>query len=143
MADAFAYADTSVLVSAYVEDRHSNTADRLLQSGPRVFVTPLHVAEWTHAVMQHVFRGEITLSTARRLEREFAGDRLSGAWIEAEMPEGALVLCQDLARRHGADLPIRTLDSLHVACALELKLERFWTFDERQERLAMAVGLKP
>jgi predicted nucleic acid-binding protein len=36
---------------------------------------------------------------------------------------------------------VRTLDSLHVACALELKAERFWTFDDRQVRLAEAVGL--
>ena len=47
----------------------------------------------------------------------------------------------DLARRHGPTLGIRTLDSLHVACALELKAEKFWTFDERQARLAEAVGL--
>jgi len=40
-----------------------------------------------------------------------------------------------------ATLGVRTLDSLHVACALELKAERFWTFDERQARLAEAVGL--
>jgi predicted nucleic acid-binding protein len=31
---------------------------------------------------------------------------------------------------------------LHVASALELKAERFWTFDERQKRLARTVGLK-
>jgi predicted nucleic acid-binding protein len=36
---------------------------------------------------------------------------------------------------------VRTLDSLHVACALELKAERFWTFDDRQARLAEVVGL--
>jgi hypothetical protein len=29
-----------------------------------------------------------------------------------------------------------------VAAALELKAERFWTFDERQAKLAKAVGLK-
>jgi len=34
------------------------------------------------------------------------------------------------------------LDSLHVACALELKADRFWTFDERQAKLAKAEGLK-
>jgi len=37
---------------------------------------------------------------------------------------------------------VRTLDSLHVACALELKAERFWTFDERQAKLARVEGLK-
>jgi hypothetical protein len=33
------------------------------------------------------------------------------------------------------------LESLHVACALELRAERFWAFDERQARLAEAAGL--
>jgi predicted nucleic acid-binding protein len=37
---------------------------------------------------------------------------------------------------------VRTLDSLHVACALELKADRFWTFDERQAKLARARGLR-
>jgi len=59
------------------------------------------------------------------------------------MPEDAFELCADLARRYGPKLGVRTLDSLHVASALELKAERFWTFDERQAKLAKAVGLKP
>jgi len=37
---------------------------------------------------------------------------------------------------------MRTLDSLHVACAIELKAERLWTFDERLAKLAKAQGLK-
>jgi len=58
------------------------------------------------------------------------------------MPEDAFELCADLARRYGPKLGTRTLDSLHVACALELKAKQFWTFDERQTKLAKAVGLK-
>ena len=42
---------------------------------------------------------------------------------------------------YGPTLGIRTLDSLHVACALELRADRFWTFDDRQGRLAEIVGL--
>ncbi len=34
-----------------------------------------------------------------------------------------------------------TLDTLHVASALELGAERFWTFDEQQAKLAKAAGL--
>jgi predicted nucleic acid-binding protein len=52
------------------------------------------------------------------------------------MPEHAFEVCADLARRHGPKWGLRTLDSLHVACALELKAERFWTLDERQAKLA-------
>jgi len=47
-----------------------------------------------------------------------------------------------LGRRYGPQLGTRTVDTLHVACALELKAERFWTFDERQAKLARARGLK-
>lgn len=46
------------------------------------------------------------------------------------------------ASGHGPKLGVRTVDSLHVATALELKAERFWTFDDRQQKLAKIVGLR-
>ena len=58
------------------------------------------------------------------------------------IPEDAFDLCAELARRYGPKLGVRTLDSLHVACALGLKADRFWTFDERQAKLAKSEGLK-
>ena len=67
---------------------------------------------------------------------------LAGRWISLSMPEDAFELCADLARRYGPKFGMRTVDTLHVACALELKAERFWTFDERRAKLAKAVGLK-
>ena len=57
-------------------------------------------------------------------------------------PEMAFELCIQLAQRHGARLGTRTLDTLHVAAALELRAKRFWTFDMRQAKLAEAEGLK-
>ena len=137
-----AYCDTSLYVSPYVQDRHSAEADKLLRSADQVFVTPLHLAEWTHAIEQHVFRGVMGQSEAERLTREFETDRVSGFWFEVAIPENAFERCRDLARRHGHQFGMRTLDSLHVACALELKADRFWTFDERQAKLAKAQGLK-
>jgi predicted nucleic acid-binding protein len=41
-----------------------------------------------------------------------------------------------------AKVGTRTLDTLHVASALELRATEFWTFDDRQAKLAKAVGLK-
>jgi predicted nucleic acid-binding protein len=67
---------------------------------------------------------------------------LAGRWISLPMPENAFELCADLARRYGPKLGTRTLASLHVATALELKAEQFWTFDQRQAKWAKAVGLK-
>ena len=136
------YADSSFLVSVYVESRHSLATETLLCPRPEVYVTPLMLAEWAHAIAGQIFRGQMSLSTAQQADVAFESDRKAGVWREAPVPEHAFDLCADLARRYGAKLGVCTLDSLHVACALELKAERFWTFDERQAKLARAVGLK-
>lgn len=107
-----------------------------------MLLTPLILVEWAHALAGQVFRGQMSEPDARRIDATFEHDRQSGMWISTPIPERAFELCADLARRYGPKLGIRTLDSLHVACALELKAERFWTFDERQAKLAKARGLK-
>jgi predicted nucleic acid-binding protein len=136
------YADTSFFVSIYIKDSRSESADQLLSSGSRPGFTPLHAAEWAHAVSQQVFRGMMSATDAQSVHHNLANDLATGLWVEVEMPENAFELCAGLARRYGPKLGVRTLDSLHVACALELKAERFWTFDERQAKLAKAEGLR-
>jgi predicted nucleic acid-binding protein len=49
----------------------------------------------------------------------------------------------ELSQRHTPKLGTRSLDVLHVACALELKLRHFLTFDTLQQQLAKAEGLRP
>jgi predicted nucleic acid-binding protein len=137
------YADTSFFVSLYVPDRHSMEAQRRIGSRPLLWLTPLHRAEWTHAIVQHVFQRKMSAVEAQRVYRDLERDRTSGLWLEIDLPEVALEICVDLAHRHAARLGVRTLDTLHVASALQLKAERFWTFDERQAKLAQVEGLKP
>ena len=134
------YPDTSFLVSLYLMDRHSAKAEALSGSNPTFCVTPLHSAEWTHAIEQHVFRGTLSGEHAQRLHRSFASD-CNEAWIQLSIPDSAFERCSVLAR-HYVNIGVRTLDTLHVASALELRIEFFWTFDERQMKLAQAVGLK-
>lgn len=59
-----------------------------------------------------------------------------------DLPERAFHACAELELKEGSRLGVRSLDCLHVACALELKADRFWTFDERQAKLASAQGLR-
>jgi len=136
------YLDTSFVVSLYLNDRHSPEARQRIKSAPPLWFTPFHHAEWAHCLGQHMFRGELSLSEAQRMNARLEEHVSAGRWISLPMPENAFELCADLARRYGAKLGLRTLDSLHVACALELKAERFWTFDQRQAKLARAVGIK-
>jgi predicted nucleic acid-binding protein len=136
------YADSSFFVSLYVQDTRSAAALELVKTKPSLRFSPLHFAECFHAIAQQVFYRNISEAVARNLYRQIKDDLSAGLWIECSIPENAFDLCADLARRHGPKLGVRTLDSLHVACALELGAKRFWTFDERQAKLAKAEGLK-
>ena len=136
------YLDTSFLVSLYVTDVHSPEACQLIRTISSPWFTPLHEAEIAHALAQHVARGQLTSSEVATLTKYVEGDKAQGVWRAQDLPEQAFSVATDLGRRHGTKLGVRTLDSLHVASALELGAERFWSFDERQSKLANAVGLK-
>lgn len=137
-----AYVDSSFLVSVYIRSVHSAQADALIAGHSSLPLTPFLLAEWAHAVAAQVFRRQMSVTESARVETLFAEDRENGLWVDTAMPDQAFEVCAQLARQHGSKLGVRTLDSLHVACALELKAERFWTFDERQAKLAKAQGLK-
>jgi predicted nucleic acid-binding protein len=136
------YADSSFIVSLYVTDIHSPDARRRIQDAPPLILTPFHRAEWAHVLGQHQFRGTLTSEDAKSIDALFTSDMTAGVFREDVVPEKAFELCAVLARKHGAQLAMRTLDSLHVACALELNVEQFWTYDERQRKLGKAQGLK-
>jgi predicted nucleic acid-binding protein len=54
----------------------------------------------------------------------------------------ALNRATELSQTYTPSLGTRSLDALHVACAVELNLRQFLTFDARQQQLAQAAGLK-
>lgn len=130
------------MVSLYLTDAHSEDARRRVRQAPPFELTRFHLAEWAHAIAQQEFRGNLSPEEAHQMHVKFGSDVAAGLWRETEVPELAFDRCAELARRYGPKINMRTLDSLHVACALELNAEHFWTFDERQGKLAKAVGLK-
>lgn len=107
-----------------------------------MWFTPLLSAECSHAIAKQVFYRKISQAEADTVFDTLKRDRANGLWLETAMPENAFEVCADLGRRYAPKFGMRTLDTLHVACALELKVERFWTFDQRQAKLAKAQGMK-
>lgn len=136
-----AYVDSSFLVSSYIPDAHSARVDRCMAGRPSVWLTEFNRAELGNAIFQQVFLKRLTPADAAQVWSDFKRDCADGVWTGVGFPSRAWETSIDLARRYGPTLGVRTLDSLHVACALELRAEKFWTFDERQAKLAETVGL--
>ena len=135
------YADSSFVVSTCVRDSHTIQAALRMSSHPSVWITPLNRAEVANALHRYAYRGAISAGEAKAAWEQFEKDRITRIWIEVELPDGLWETDIGLSHRFGPTLGVRTLDSLHVACALELRADKFWTFDERQAKLAQAVGL--
>jgi len=99
--------------------------------------------EITNALCQVRFLGHLDdaglAETLGDFDADFAGGHLDQVDI---LWRTALNRASELSRRFTPTLGTRALDVLHVACALELRLRRFLTFDGRQQRLAAAAGLR-
>lgn len=136
------YPDTSFLFPLYLRDTHTHEVLRRLTAQPLVLVTPFHKAELTNAIFQWAFRGKVSEADAELACANFELDCQKGVWAITHPPDRMYSTCANLAKLHVARLGVRTLDSLHVAAALELKADRFWSFDDRQLELAKTEGLE-
>ena len=136
------YADTGFLISLYGGDANSAAATAMVQGQPVFILTPLGEAEFLNAVELRVFRKQWTSSEARLVSERFLQHVGAGVFqvepFSSEIWKEAL----NLAGRHTASLGIRTLDLLHVATVKVLKADAFYTFDQRQRKLAKAVHLR-
>ena len=129
-------------MAVYVRDSHTSMALRRMRSAPRIWLTPFHKMEIAHGLAQKAFRHELSPATVDLIHDQLAQDCSTGLWILADLPPLVFETGTSLARTHVAKVGTRTLDTLHVASALELRATEFWTFDDRQAKLAKAVGLK-
>jgi predicted nucleic acid-binding protein len=138
------YADTSFLVSHFVNDGNTDAARFLISGlGQPLMISPLGRLEYRGAMWQRVGRGEFEPSHARRACLQFQEQEKLGWFIEGVVDEQEVWRrAVGLTEQFTASLKVRSLDIWHVAFALEAGVERLWTFDHRQETLARAVGLK-
>jgi predicted nucleic acid-binding protein len=137
------YFDSSALVAVYVTERFSARARAEARRAGQLPFTGLHELE-----VRNTFR----VLHGRRSIDERAGLMLAGH-LEEDIGAGRLLRVPvdyaglftrscELSDRHSARLLCRSLDILHVACALDLACQRFVSGDDRQLRLARTAGLK-
>jgi predicted nucleic acid-binding protein len=150
------YADTNFLTRLYLKLPGTSDAllamDRLKKSGKSAL--PLswhHRLEIVNAFQLLAFASaksphqpRVTSEQAAVAQADFRAD-LSQAAFFREAPLAMNELAhrfEELALRYTATQGFRTYDLLHVASALLLKCDTFWTFDTKAAKLAALEGLK-
>jgi len=138
------YADSSFLISLYGRDVNSRAAILLVQKERPIFVvTPFGEVEFTNIVFAVTARPKgWTIGEARTIEQDFVQDLELGVWEREDLPAQTWQRARELSRRHAPALGTRALDTIHVASALLLGAQDFYTFDRDQTRLARAAGLR-
>lgn len=145
------YADTNFFTRIYLELPESEEADRLLNSAKAPLpLTWLHRVEALNAFQLCVFLarlpGQTFISTERAAlaSANFRGDIQNANFLDEKIipPPELERLVEELALRHTARHGFRTYDVLHVASALFLGCDVFWTFDAKAAKLAALEGLR-
>jgi len=141
------YADPSFLFSFYAWDDNTAAAQQLYQQDRR---RPLLFTPWQRFELRNAVR-----LVTHRLQRSKLTIRFQGGnvfrEIESDLAAGRLKhrdpncldtlrLAEELSARHTEFLGTAAVDLWHVASAIVLEADMFWTFDEEQRGLARATG---
>lgn len=149
------YADTNYFTRFYLDAVSSDERGEILAAARDAGAEPLPVswllrAEFANALQLHIFvarqpgNRHVTAQQAATALATFREDYASEDFlVPARLePEALIDTAEDLSIRHTARHGFRTYDVLHVASALLLECDTFWSFDERAVRLAHLEGLK-
>lgn len=137
------YLDTSALLKLYVREAGSEFVDQLVcgQDEP-LPIWEIQEMEFLNALRLKVFWKDLELAEADALSKHFQQRKARGLYYMPELSRPAVLEnFRELSLRT-PELGCRTMDILHVACAICLNADHFVTFDRRQAELAQERGLR-
>jgi predicted nucleic acid-binding protein len=138
------YYDTGILLKLYTTELESTSVQRFVHGrGEPIRISDLHHSECVSALRLKQFRGECEPVQSKKAIALLGGDLRDGTLRLVAVDWGkAWSCCRDLSERFAAETGARTLDALHVACAIQLEAREFVSSDKRQIALAEKAGLE-
>ena len=139
-----AYADSSFIVALYLQQQSSPLAAAFLErQGTALPFTPWHRLEVRNALRLAVFHRLIDSHQARMQLKQMEADLRAGTVIAHAPLDWVAVLraAEKAGAAHNETIGCRSGDLLHIAAAEEWGADHFLSFDERQKKMAVAVGL--
>jgi predicted nucleic acid-binding protein len=136
------YLDTSALLKLYIrEDGSDLVQTRISSQSHPLPIWEIQEAEFVNAMRLKVFWKDITLDQADTQIALFQNRRKRGLYFFPDIDRISLMQRFHLLSTQTPNLGCRTMDILHVACALEIGATQFLTFDQHQSALARHAGL--
>lgn len=136
------YLDTSAFLKLYILEKGSTDVQTLVTSQD----DPLPLWELQHHELVNAFRlkvfwREITANQADDLVGLLDARLRRGQYFVPDIDRAELSATFRTLSRETPRTGCRTMDILHVACALQLAPDSFVSFDDRQKQLASFAGL--
>lgn len=133
------YADSSFITAFYVNEPFTPKAQKLGKDNCPFLFTPWHRLEVRNAIRCAVST-ERAKASIQLLEQDLREETV--LFHHAIDWTDCLRRAEELSKNHNPQVGASSSDLFHVACALEMGFEEFFSFDRRQTDLAKAVGLK-
>jgi predicted nucleic acid-binding protein len=131
------YLDASALVKLFVPEDESDALNQALVGLADVIVSDLALTEMASAISRRTREQRLTRDQARRLDRE--ASKLHASSHRAELTPPIHRRAERLML--SLTVPLRTLDALHLATALDAEAATVVTFDPRLRDAASSQGL--
>lgn len=136
------YLDTSAFIKLYfLEDGSDFVQECVVAQDEPLPVWDVLQAELINACGLKAFWGDITPVQADQQIALFEQRLQRGQYFVAEVDRSALMNAFRTLSRQTPRFGCRTMDILHVAFALQLSVNRFVSYDDRQRSLAAHAGL--
>jgi len=137
------YLDTSALIKLYLIEKGSETVnDLVLAQDEPLPMWELQEAELVNALRLKVFWGEMSEVESDKLIADFQRRKQSGLYFYPDLDRIQILPYFHKLSMYTQKLGCRTLDILHVSCALIIQADRFVSFDVKQCALAELAGLE-
>ncbi len=141
------YADPSFLTSLYGWDDNTDTAQATYEADSRrpLVFTPWQRFELRNAIRLAVHKltraGRVVPFTPGNIFKRLDADLAAGL-LRHQEPDWreTMRLAEELSQEHTEAIGAAAVDLWHVAAALLLRADTFWTFDDDQRHLAAAVA---
>ena len=133
------YIDTSVLVAYYCPEAISSKAEKIIINADIPVISPLTEVEFASALARKTREGQISIETSNKILNEFKSHIHQLLFKKIILD----IDCYNLAFSwlSGNDIPLATLDSLHLAAA-SLNNLQIVTADKQLSKATHNLGIE-